>query len=264
MSSSKFSVLGALQYFLDPSHTKLGIKVRRGCFWSKTDLRVNLTGKVAVVSGANSGIGKATADGLAARGATVHMLCRSLERGTLARDAIKKNIEKVAREEDGDGGNGGGDAILHVVDLSEPDQIKKFARDFKAKNERLDILVNNAAVMPNALASNSKGTEVALATNLAGFYGLTMELSDLLVASEARVVNVVSAGMFAAKLSIPVVEKGLRASTLSLENYSGIELYSQHHRARVMLTDYLAKQWQDRGVTVNSVHPVSFGLGSSF
>mmetsp|Transcript_7300 Transcript_7300/g.18760 ORF Transcript_7300/g.18760 Transcript_7300/m.18760 type:complete len:352 (-) Transcript_7300:788-1843(-) len=263
---SKFSLLGSLQYFLDPSHTRLGVKVRRGCFWRKADLDVSLAGKTAIVTGANSGIGRATACELACRGASVHMLCRSEKRGTTALDSIKRRAAALA--EDG----AAGQVQLHIVDLSEPDQIRSFASDFRRANTRLDILVNNAAVMPNELKHNSKGMEVALATNLVGFYGLTTELKDLLKASsDARVVNVVSAGMFTAKLNLPTIEKGLPRSSGAAASgeaagteagaeaeaapYSGIELYAQHHRARVMLTDVFASQWKDDGISVNSCHP---------
>ncbi len=116
--------------------------------------------------------------------------------------------------------------------------------------------------MPNELMRNSQGMEVALATNLVGFYGLTAELKDLLQAAPAaRVVNVVSAGMFTTKLHLPTIAKGLpkAAAAAGAEagagDYSGIELYAQHHRARVMLTDKFAEQWKDLGITVNSCHP---------
>jgi len=256
-SSKTFSLLGTLQYFLDPSHTRLGFKVRSSCVWRKkteADIDVNLDGKVALVSGANSGIGKATARGLAIRAAEVHMLCRSKERGTAALNSIKddKRVDDSSK------------IHLHVVDLSEPEQIKAFAADFKRKHQKVDILVNNAAVMPNELRTNSRGTEVALATNLVGFYGLTTQLSPLLKQSQdPRIVNVVSAGMFTAKLDIPTIEKGLDVqkdkvkgeSNTEDEDYSGITLYAQHHRARVDLTDYFADIYKDDGIKVNCVHP---------
>jgi len=110
---------------------------------------------------------------------------------------------------------------------------------------------------------NSEGTESALATNLVGFYGLTDSLLPILKNSEdPRVVNVVSAGMFAAKLHIPTIERGLSRedSEADRENYSGISLYAQHHRGRVMLTDFFAaeaarSEAEGSKVKVNSVHP---------
>ena len=181
------------------------------------------------------------------------MLCRSKERGTAALNSIKddKRVDDSSK------------IHLHVVDLSEPEQIKAFAADFKRRHQKVDILVNNAAVMPNELRTNSRGTEVALATNLVGFYGLTTQLSPLLKQSQdPRIVNVVSAGMFTAKLDIPTIEKGLDVqkdkvkgeSNTEDEDYSGITLYAQHHRARVDLTDYFADIYKDDGIKVNCVH----------
>lgn len=193
---------------------------------------MSLKGKVAIVTGANSGIGKAAAIGLANRGGQVHMLCRSRSRGTDAKENIVRDT-------------GNEDVHLHVVDLSEPTQIKTFAMDFKKSHKKLDILVNNAAVMPNELRITSGGLESAFATNLVGFYGLTKELGPIL--SGGRIVNVVSGGMFASKLHIPSIHKKDESQ------YSGLELYSQHHRGRVILTEYFAKTL--KGVSVNSVHP---------
>ena len=91
------SVLGALQYFLDPTHTKLGVKIRRKLFWRKQDLDVSLRGKTAIVSGANSGIGKAVARNLAGMGCEVHMLCRSAERGAKALESIRGALASRGR-----------------------------------------------------------------------------------------------------------------------------------------------------------------------
>merc|ERR1719506_897912 len=254
-SKSTVSVLGALQYFLDPTHTKLGVKIRRKLFWRKQDLDVSLRGKTAIVSGANSGIGKAVARNLAGMGAHVHMLCRSAERGAKALESIRGAL--ASRGEGCDGSN----VELHLVDLSEPQQIKDFARNFKSSqgpDAKVDILVNNAAVMPNEPRFNSAGQEVALATNVIGFSGLIQSMVPLLERSEdARVVNVVSAGMFASKLHLPTIEKGLDRGACEAErdSYSGLNLYSQHHRARVMLTDHYADQLAAAGVRCNSVHP---------
>ena len=230
----RVSVLGALQYFLDPTHTKLGVKLRRALCWNDADINVSLVGKTAVVTGANSGIGRATAESLATRGARVHMVCRSRERGAAALESIRASVAAQRVEASAEDAN---NVHLHIVDLSEPDQIKTFAKDFRSREKSLDILVNNAAVMPNELRFNSKNQEVALATNLLGFFGLTTEMKPLLETSQdPRVVNVVSAGMFAAKLDIPTVGSGLdrEKCEAARENYSGLDLYAQHHRGRGM------------------------------
>ena len=161
-SKSTVSVLGALQYFLDPTHTKLGVKVRRKLFWRKQDLDVSLRGKTAIVSGANSGIGKAVARNLAGMGAEVHMLCRSAERGAKALESIRGTL-----------GCDGSNVELHLVDLSEPQQIKDFARDFKSTHAKVDILVNNAGVANRKERRTRDGFEMQMGTNHLGHFLLT-------------------------------------------------------------------------------------------
>jgi len=185
------------------------------------------------VTGANAGIGKAIAMGLASRGGQVHMLCRSQARGIEAKENIVKDT-------------GNEDVHLHVVDLSEPAEIKAFVKDFKKSHKKLDVLVNNVAVGPDDFTMTSGGMESAFATNLVGFYGLTKELAPML--SGGRIVNLVSAGMFLYKLHTPSLHNKDKSQYKPLENYC------QHHRGRVMLTEHFAKTLEGE-VTVNSVHP---------
>src|SRR5690348_3680923 len=94
---------------------------------------MDMTGRICLVTGANSGVGKATAAGLAQMGATVVMVCRHPERGEVAQAEIKKQT-----------GNQKVDLLL--ADLSSQEAVRRLARDFKGKYDRLDVLINNAGV----------------------------------------------------------------------------------------------------------------------
>ncbi len=93
-------------------------------------MAVNLQGQSHIVTGANAGIGRVLSEALAARGATVHMVCRNVERGQQARDAIIAATRNPRVE-------------LHVVDIADVAQVKAFATQFLARDEPLTCLVNN-------------------------------------------------------------------------------------------------------------------------
>ncbi len=228
---------GMLFYFLDPSHTALGFKAHAACF-DKKDLEVDLHGKSILVAGGNAGIGRSAAQSLAERGATVHIVCRSKEKGE---QAVKDISEATGNK----------DVHLHVVDLGSKKQIQAFTQTFAASGQPLHVLINNAATMQSDRTVTSEGIETAQATNLVGFYGLTQGLLPVLKKNApARIVNVVSAGMLATQFKL----KGLTEEEATAP-YDGAAAYSLHHRARVMLTETWAKELKEDKVVVNSVHP---------
>jgi dehydrogenase/reductase SDR family member 12 len=114
-------------------YTKQGYEKASKAFNLK-DLEVNLSNKAIMVTGANSGIGKVTALEVAKRGATVYMVCRSKERGESAKQEI---IEKSKNDK----------VHLFIVDMAQPRQVHKFAREFIESKKQLNILVNNAGCM---------------------------------------------------------------------------------------------------------------------
>src|SRR6056297_1134796 len=226
-----------LFYFLDPSHTSLGFKARSLCF-DKEGLDVNLRGRVVLIAGGNAGIGRSAAQSLAELGATVHILCRSREKGERA----VTDIQSVT---------GNKDVHLHVVDLSSLKQIQTFTNEFAASGKPLHVLINNAATMQSERMLTSEGFELAQATNLLGFYGLTRGLLPVLkLNAPSRIINVVSAGMLASQFKLKCLEEEENISP-----YDGAAVYSQHHRARVMLTEIWADELKHEKIVVNSVHP---------
>jgi len=138
------------------------------------------TGKMVIVTGANSGIGFEAARALALKGATVMMACRSLEKGeTVAAQSRSTNTR--------------GEIILKQLDLADLSSVKKFAKEFRAENTKLDLLINNAGVMAIPFRKTADDFEMQLGTNHLGHFALTGLLIDLLVGTpDSRVVTVSS------------------------------------------------------------------------
>jgi len=139
-----------------------------------------MKGKVCLVTGANSGIGKETALGLVKMGATVIMACRSEERGEDAMAEIKER-------------SGNTSVDLMIADLSSQAQIRKLAKEFKDRYQRLDVLINNAGIGLAKRKENTDGIEMTFAVNhLACFLLTNLLLERLKASAPSRVVNVSS------------------------------------------------------------------------
>lgn len=122
------------------------------------DLEVDLVGRVCLVTGANSGIGRAAARALAARGAEVWLLCRDRERGEEAVQAIRTSTANQR-------------VHLAVVDISDLGAVRAFADGFTPA--RVDVLIQNAGVLPATRQMSREGLELTLATNVVGPFLLT-------------------------------------------------------------------------------------------
>ena len=138
------------------------------------------TGKVAIVTGANSGIGYETAKALTEKGAVVIMACRNMEKAT----AAKKNIELDVHN-----------AQLEIIqlDLADLQSVQNFATTFKAKYDRLDLLINNAGIMIPPYTKTKEGFEVQFGANHLGHFALTGHLLEVILGTpKARIVTVSS------------------------------------------------------------------------
>ena len=198
------------------------------------DLSVDLSGRVCLITGANSGIGFATARALASRGADTWLLCRDAQRGASARDRIQHET-------------GSARVYLATVDVSRLEDVRAFARGFAPA--RVDVLVHNAGVLPRSRIVTVDGLELTFATHVAGPFVLTLELlAKLRAAAPARVVFVSSGGMYARRLDVGALER-------ITGSYDGVEAYAQTKRAQVVLAELLAGQLSAVGVTVNAMHP---------
>jgi NAD(P)-dependent dehydrogenase (short-subunit alcohol dehydrogenase family) len=190
--------------------------------------------RTCLVTGANSGIGKETARGLARLGHRVVLACRDPERGEAARRDIAETTGNSAVE-------------LMIVDLARPGSIRDFARTFLDSHRELHVLVNNAGIWATRRRESLDGLEQTWATNVLGYFLLTELLLDRLRESApARIVNVAS--QLARDLDLEDVEFRRRS-------YSGISAYAQSKQADRMLTWALARRLGDTAVTANAMHP---------
>ncbi|MEZ4224260.1 MAG: SDR family NAD(P)-dependent oxidoreductase [Polyangiaceae bacterium] len=204
------------------------------------ELDVDLSGKTCLVTGANSGLGYATARGLALRGASVMMLCRNPERGRSARLALVDEVSGAgaARVEER--------VELAIVDLSELSSIRAFAERLEAR--AVDVLVHNAGALPDQYAETSDELELTLATHVVGPFLLShLLLPRLRAAEHARVIWVSSGGMYTQRLDVS-------ALTRPMSPYDGVKAYAATKRAQVVLSELFAQRWRDE-VDVNAMHP---------
>ncbi|XP_041796187.1 DHRS-12_like_SDR_c-like domain-containing protein isoform X1 [Chelmon rostratus] len=189
------------------------------------DLEVSVAGRTFMITGANSGIGKATAMAIAKKGGTIHMVCRNKDKAEEARADIVKET-------------GNKEVYVHILDLSETKKVWEFAEAFKRKYKALNVLINNAGSIMSQRDVNTEGLEKSFATNVLGVYILTKSLIPLLEKSaDPRVITVSSGGMLVQKL---------RTGNLQSERgrYDGTMVYAQHKVRReqqVVMTEQLAK-----------------------
>ena len=208
--------------------------VRHANSFAPTDLVVDLTGRVCLVTGANSGIGFETALALATRGATVWLLCRNARRGSDAAQAIRRRTRSRR-------------VHTATLDLSDLGAIRRFARDLTTRT--VDVLVHNAGVLPGTRAESPEGHELTLATHVLGPNLLTrLLLPKLMRSDDPRVVFVSSGGMYSQRLSVADVEWRKRP-------YDGVVAYAQTKRMQVVLAEELAVELGLQGISVNSMHP---------
>lgn len=188
-----------------------------------------------VVTGANAGIGKAIALGLAERGLRVIMLCRNAERGDCACDEIRAATNNPAVEVIGG-------------DLSSPAKVRKAARAILDQMPGIRVLINNAGMWATELQHNEDGIELSFAVNhLAPFLLSHLLLDRMQQDSSSRIVNVNASLYTAGEVDLEKTPVG--------EDFHPMRTYSNTKLCNILFTREFARRFNGSGVTMNAVHP---------
>jgi NAD(P)-dependent dehydrogenase (short-subunit alcohol dehydrogenase family) len=205
--------------------------------WGFSDIP-DQTGRVAIVTGANTGIGLETARMLALRGAEVVLACRSKEKGQAAVDSIRRE-------------NPSGSAQVELLDLSDLESVKAFSDTFMAARQRLDLLIDNAGVMVPPFSRTKQGFELQFGTNHLGHFALTLRLLPLLERTPgSRVVVVSSTAQNIGRIDFDDLNWERRS-------YKPWPAYGQSKLANMMFTLELSRRLAAAGskVLVTAAHP---------
>ena len=207
------------------------------------DLDVDLKGRTALVTGANSGLGRSSALALAEKGATVFLLCRHPERGRAAETEIRL-------------ASGNERVVFECCDVSELGSVHALAG--RLGRRPVDVLIHNAGILPDERRLTRDGLESTWATNVTGPFLLTaLLLPNLALAArergEARVINISWGGMYTQRLDLRDVGWDNRA-------FDGVVAYAQTKRAEVVLSELWAEKLSAAGddlarIAVNAMHP---------
>ncbi len=194
-----------------------------------------MTGRVCLITGANSGLGKATASELAKMGSTVVMVCRNEGKCEAAMLQIKKES--------------GNDSVdLLIADLSSMQSVMQAADEFRKRYSKLHVLINNAGLFNIRRYVTPQGYERTFAVNYLSTFLLTNLLLERLKASApSRVVNVSSVAHYGGHINFEDLQSGRR--------YSGFTAYSQSKLAMILFTRELATKLRGTGITAYSLHP---------
>ena len=203
-----------------------------------------MSGRVCLITGASSGIGRATTLALAGMGAELVLLCRDRDRGE--ETAAAARAAGAARVD------------LLLADLSRQSEVRRAAAEFLASGRPLHVLINNAGVVNVQRTLTADGIEATFAVNhLAYFLLTTLLLERLRASAPARIVNVASEAHKFGALDFDDLQNTRR--------YRVMSVYGQSKLANILFTAELARRLAGSGVTANSLHPgaVATGLGTN-
>ncbi len=193
-----------------------------------------MEGRRVVITGPTSGIGREIATRLASLGAELVLACRDVGRGEQTAGDISRSAHAA-------------DVAVMSVDLSSQDSIRRFAREYRDRFSGLDVLINNAGIIRSGRETSVDGIELTFATNVLGYFLLTLELLDALKAgAPARIVNVASS--YASAPDFDDLQFEHRA-------YEGMQAYAESKACDRLFTWALARRLQRSGVTANAMAP---------
>jgi NAD(P)-dependent dehydrogenase (short-subunit alcohol dehydrogenase family) len=201
---------------------------------------IDLTGKLAVVTGASAGLGIETSRALAAAGARVVMAVRDTSKGEKAAAQIRESVPAAKLE-------------VRELDLGSLESVRAFGTSFRGDYDKLDLLINNAGVMAAPQAQTQDGFDEQLGTNHLGHFALTAELLPALKAaaaagSDVRIVNLSSRGHFRSGINFDDPHYRTRP-------YDKWEAYGQSKTANILFTVGLEKRLGSQGIHSFAVHP---------
>jgi NAD(P)-dependent dehydrogenase (short-subunit alcohol dehydrogenase family) len=202
-------------------------------------------GKTVIITGANQGIGKASAEALGKMGASLVLVCRNAEKARAAITDIEragaKNVELVAG------------------DMGSQADVRRVASEIKAKHPRIDVLLNNAGLLSTTRRETADGIEETLAINHLGYFLFTNLLLDVLKKTPgARIVSVSSEAHRGAVMNW---------DDLQFKNgWSALKVYSHSKLCNILFTRELARRLEGTGVTANCLHPgvIASGFGHTY
>jgi NAD(P)-dependent dehydrogenase (short-subunit alcohol dehydrogenase family) len=196
----------------------------------------SMKGKRVLITGPTSGVGKEMALQLAALDAELILSCRDVKKGNQVASEITRKFNSAK-------------VTVMQVDTSSQESIREFAKEFRRKYRRLDVLINNAAMNRGTLpkVDSADGIELTFATNVVGYFLLTQELLDLLKKSApARIINVAST--YASDLDLDDLQFDRR-------KFESFKAYAQSKACDRLLTWALRRRLEETGVTVNAMTP---------
>jgi NAD(P)-dependent dehydrogenase (short-subunit alcohol dehydrogenase family) len=208
----------------------------------------DMQGKVVVITGATSGIGRVAAENLAGRGARIVQVARDRKRGEEAMNRLRERAPGAAHS-------------IHYADLSRLSEMKRVASEIAAAEPRIDVLINNAGAMFSSRQVTEDGLELTFALNHMAYFVLTRGLWDRFVASApARIVNTSSDAHAASALDfddLQAAETYRRGNLLEWMRYGGpgFKVYGRSKLCNILFTRELARRLAGTGVTANCLHP---------
>ena len=202
--------------------------------WTAADIP-DQSGRVAIVTGANTGLGYETAAALAAKGARVVLAVRNLDKGRAAADLIVR-------------AHPGADVALQELDLTSLASIERAANEVRADHDQIDLLINNAGVMMTPKSATTDGFELQFGTNHLGHFALTARLLDRLLSTPlSRIVTLSSGGHKVGRIRFDDLQ--------SEKRYSRIGAYGQSKLANLLFTYELQRRLRDTDTIAVAAHP---------
>ena len=205
---------------------------------------IDLTGQTIIITGASSGIGRASAIEFAKLGAKVIVGIRGQSRA----QEIAQLLEDEAHL------YGNGQIIGYHLDLSNLSSVKQFADQIIAKEDNVNILLNNAGIASSSYSLTSDGLEISFVTNHLGHFYLTKLLLPLLIQSKSRIINVSSIGHC-------FVSNRINSLLLSSSSYNGRYAYNQSKLSQILHIYQLEELYGEQGIRAYSLHPGLINTG---